>query len=171
MPADYHHPKLNDSKKISPRIRELLRRDIEKHAVSFAVAFIDNHVIDDLNILKASILGMHHALNQLSVRPDHIMVDGNRFTPYRDIPYSCVIRGDGIYISIAAASILAKTYRDDHMRELHRLYTVYGWDQNKGYPTQIHREAILRYGISDLHRRTFQLLDTQMVLEFKQELG
>jgi ribonuclease HII len=167
MPADYNHPKLNDSKKLSPNIRDLLRRDIERNAISYAVAFIDNHVIDDLNILKASILGMHNALDQLSVQPDHILVDGNKFYPYRDIPFLCVVRGDGIYISIAAASILAKTYRDTYMKELHQRYNVYGWDQNKGYPTQMHRAAIQRHGLSDYHRRSFHLFDTQINIEFK----
>ena len=166
LPGDYRNPVLNDSKKLSASTRDKLRAEIEKVALAYAVSFIDNQLIDKINILKASILGMHEALNKLSVSPDHILVDGNRFYPYRDIPFSCVIKGDGKYLSIAAASILAKTYRDEYMRELHKMYNYYGWESNKGYPTALHRAAICKYGPSEYHRRSFQLIDSQKEIVF-----
>lgn len=169
MPSDYYNPELNDSKKLSAGIRSKLRKEIENVALSYAVAFIDSHKIDEINILKASIMGMHQALDKLTFRPNHILVDGNKFFPYRDIPHTCVIKGDGKYISIAAASILAKTYRDELMIELHKMHSFYGWDRNKGYPTQYHRAAIMNYGITDFHRRSFHLIDTQTELVFKQD--
>lgn len=169
MPSDYHNSELNDSKKLSSRMRDKLREEIEKVAISYAVAFIDNHVIDEINILKASIMGMHHALDKLAVRPHHILVDGNKFISYRNIPHSCIVKGDSKFISIAAASVLAKTYRDELMMELHSRHSIYGWNKNKGYPTRYHRTAIMNYGITDLHRRSFHLIDTQTELEFKHE--
>lgn len=166
LPEDYHHPQLNDSKKLTHRIREKLRAEIENHATAWAVAWVDNQKIDELNILRASILAMHQALDQLSVRPAHILVDGNRFFPFRNIPYTCIVKGDGIYASIAAASILAKTWRDEYMVRLHNEVGCYAWDRNKGYPTARHREAIATYGISAYHRRSFALLDQQLECKF-----
>ena len=169
MPSGYHNTELNDSKKLSEKVRDRLREDIEKYALAFAVAFIDNHTIDKINILKASILGMHYALDKLEVCPDHILVDGNKFFSYKNIPHQCIIKGDSEYISIAAASILAKTYRDEYMQNLHLSYSYYGWDRNKGYPTRYHRDALLKFGLSDYHRRSFHLIDTQTELELKYE--
>ncbi|MBN1142856.1 MAG: ribonuclease HII [Bacteroidales bacterium] len=166
LPEDYHHPLLNDSKKLTSRIREKLRTEIEKHAIAWAVAQVDNLKIDELNILRASILAMHQALDQLSVCPAHILVDGNRFFPFRNIPYTCIVKGDGIYASIAAASVLAKTWRDEYMLRLHKEFGCYAWDRNKGYPTVRHREAIARYGISAYHRRSFSLLNQQLECNF-----
>ncbi len=166
LPEDYYHPLLNDSKKLTPRIREKLRIEIESHAIAWAVAQVDNLKIDEVNILRASILAMHQALDQLSVCPAHILVDGNRFFPFRNIPYTCIVKGDGIYASIAAASVLAKTWRDEYMRRLHEEVGCYAWDQNKGYPTVRHREAIARYGISAYHRRSFSLLNQQLKCVF-----
>lgn len=166
MPADYRNPMLNDSKKLSRKKREILRTEIENLAVDYAVAFIDNHEIDEINVLKASILGMHRALDELKIRPQFILVDGNKFYQYTDIAHSCVIKGDGKYVSIAAASILAKTYRDEYMRKLHDSFNNYGWDRNKGYPTKQHREAIGKHGITPFHRRSFQLTNSQLDLNF-----
>jgi ribonuclease HII len=166
MPPDFSHPLLNDSKKMSVKARDIVRTAIEKSAVAYSVAFIDNTVIDEINILRASIMGMHHALDKLNIKPDHILVDGNKFFPYRNIPYTCMVKGDGRFISIAAASVLAKTARDEFMQYLHREYSHYGWNKNKGYPTHFHREAIANYGITKYHRRSFQLLNVQLQLTF-----
>ncbi len=166
MPVDYFNPLLNDSKKLSVKVRNHLRNEIEKSAIDYAVAFIDNQTIDKINILNASILAMHHALDKLETRPEHILVDGNRFKPYKEISSTCIIKGDSKYVSIAAASILAKTYRDEMMLKLHEQYTMYGWDRNKGYPTKMHRKAIQTYGPTQYHRRSFQLLDTQESFQF-----
>jgi ribonuclease HII len=166
MPPDFSHPLLNDSKKMSAKARDIVRAAIEKSAVAYSVAFIDNTVIDEINILRASIMGMHHALDKLNIKPDHILVDGNKFFPYRNIPYTCMVKGDGRFISVAAASVLAKTARDELMQNLHREYSQYGWNKNKGYPTHLHREAIASYGISKYHRRTFRLLNVQLQLSF-----
>jgi ribonuclease HII len=166
LPDDYKNSLLNDSKKLSPRMRAKLRPVIEKEALAWAVASVDNNTIDDLNILKASILAMHHALDQLSITPGHILVDGNRFYKYRNIPHQCIIRGDGIYASIAAASVLAKTWRDDFMISLHHQYPQYHWDRNKGYPTVVHRNAIKKFGISTFHRKSFSLFGDQLELIF-----
>jgi ribonuclease HII len=166
MPPGFYHPLLNDSKKMPLNDRNLLRSTIEKNAVDYAVVFLDNTKIDEINILRASLLAMHQALDRLKTIPDHILVDGNRFFPYRDIAHTCVVKGDGKYVSIAAASVLAKTYRDEYMKKLHDEFSMYGWDHNKGYPTRLHREAIVRYGISPYHRRSFQLTNTQMELNF-----
>ena len=146
--------------------RDILRREIEIHAVDYAVAFIDNKVIDEINILKASILAMHKALDKLRVRPEYILVDGNRFYPYRDIPYRCFVKGDGRFVSIAAASVLAKTYRDELMVDLHRKYDSYNWNKNKGYPTRYHRQMIVEKGITPFHRRSFRLTDRQLPIDF-----
>lgn len=165
LPADYTNSLLNDSKKLSEKNRDILRLEIEKEALAYAVAFIDNHEIDQINILRASIKAMHEAIDMLKIVPDHIIVDGNKFYPYKDIEYTCVVKGDGKYFSIAAASILAKTYRDEYMLELSDKHSVYHWEKNKGYPTKLHREAIKKYGITDYHRRSFQLLDKQLELD------
>ena len=166
LPPDYTNEHLNDSKKLSEKARYLLRDEIEKEALAYAVAFIDNTEIDQINILKASIKAMHKAIEKLNCEPGHIIVDGNRFYPYGNIPHTCVVKGDGKYFSIAAASVLAKTYRDDFMSEIAREFTVYSWEKNKGYPTKAHREAIMQHGITKYHRRSFQLLDKQMELKF-----
>lgn len=166
MPPDYHHPLLNDSKKMTVKDRNILRREIETHAVDYAVAFIDNKIIDEINILKASILAMHNALDKLKVRPDYILVDGNKFFPYKNIPHKCFVKGDGRFVSIAAASVLAKTYRDEFMEDLHRKYGIYQWNKNKGYPTRFHRQMIVENGITPYHRRSFQLIDRQLPIDF-----
>ena len=164
LPVGYEHPLLNDSKQLSEKQRYALRPVIERDAIAWAVARVEPQEIDRINILNASILAMHRAIEQLGVAPQHLIVDGNRFKPYRDIPYDCVVKGDGKYLSIAAASVLAKTYRDDYMMQLHDLYPQYGWDKNKGYPTRDHREARARYGATPCHRMSFRLLDRQLSL-------
>ena len=158
LPEDYVNEGLNDSKKLTPMRRYELRDEIERDALAWAVGAVTPEEIDKINILNASILAMHRALDQLEVRPEAIIVDGNRFKPYRFIPYNTVVKGDGKYLSIAAASILAKTYRDDYMDSLAREYPQYAWDVNKGYPTKAHREAIAKYGITPYHRKSFRLL-------------
>ena len=166
LPADYEHPLLNDSKQLTARRRYALRADIERDAVSWAVGIVTAEEIDKINILNASILAMHRALDALKVRPGYVIVDGNRFKPYRDIPHTTIVRGDACYLSIAAASILAKTYRDDYMDSLDREYPAYHWKENKGYPTKAHREAIRECGITPYHRKTFTLLPEQLELKF-----
>ncbi|MDR3245187.1 MAG: ribonuclease HII [Prevotellaceae bacterium] len=155
LPENFFHPQLNDSKQVREPVRNELRKYIEENAVSYAVAWVDNKEIDKLNILKASITAMHKALNALSVRPEYILVDGNKFVPYQDIPHTCVVKGDSIYAAIAAASILAKTYRDEYMDKIAEEYPEYFWDINKGYPTEKHREVIEKMGITPYHRKTF----------------
>ncbi|MBK9737418.1 MAG: ribonuclease HII [Saprospiraceae bacterium] len=157
LPADFYHADLNDSKQLTEKQRVTLRRIIEAEAISYAVAMLDAKEIDTYNILWASVRAMHKSLNKLKIRPDHVIVDGNKFIPYRKVPYDCIVRGDGIYTSIAAASVLAKTYRDDFMEKIHHKFPVYGWDSNKGYPTKAHRSAILQHGICYYHRKSFQL--------------
>ena len=157
LPPDYTHPLLNDSKQLSDARRRALRTDIERDALAWAVGTATAAEIDEINILRASILAMHRALDGLSMRPDFIIVDGNRFTPYGQTPHATVVKGDARYLSIAAASILAKTYRDDEMHRLAALYPGYGWERNAGYPTAAHREAIARLGVTPFHRRTFRL--------------
>ena len=171
LPADYQNAELNDSKKLSPKKRYALREQVQHDAVAWAVGIVTPDEIDKINILNASILAMHRALDQLKVRPEAVIVDGNRFKPYHDLPYTTIIKGDGKYQAIAAASILAKTYRDDEMDRLDGLYPMYDWKSNKGYPTKKHREGIRIYGISPYHRRTFQLLgDGQLSLDFKDDI-
>jgi ribonuclease HII len=160
LPRDFEHPLLNDSKQVVEKDRYALRAVIESNALAFAVASVSNKEIDRINILKASFKAMHLALKQLSLTPGLILVDGNRFTKYRKIPHRCIIKGDGIFSSIAAASILAKTYRDDHMLQLHQKFPHYGWDQNKGYGTVQHREAIQLHGQCKHHRISFHLKET-----------
>jgi ribonuclease HII len=166
LPEEYYHPLLNDSKKVSPANRELLRRDIEKSALALAIAMCTNDEIDKINILNASILAMHKALEALRILPEHIIVDGNRFKNFRSIPHTCIIKGDSLYNSIAAASILAKTYRDEFMINLHNDFPVYMWNKNKGYPTIEHRRAILQNGICIHHRKSFNTNYSQLKLSF-----
>ena len=166
LPEDFSSVRLDDSKKLSEKQRFELRPLIQREAISWGVASCNNHEIDDINILNASILAMHRALDQLSTRPEYVIVDGNRFKPYGDINYTTIIKGDGKYMSIAAASVLAKTYRDDFMIALHDQYPQYGWGQNKGYPTAFHREAIFKYGITPFHRKNFKFTEPQAGLDF-----
>lgn len=164
LPPDFHNDELNDSKQLSERRRYALRPIIEAEAVAWAVGVVMPEEIDRINILKASFLAMHRAIEQLKVRPEHLLIDGNRFTPYPGIGHTTVVKGDGKYLSIAAASVLAKTYRDDYMNRLATEYPEYAWDVNKGYPTKAHREAIRQYGITPYHRKTFRLLPQQLEL-------
>lgn len=163
LPKDFSHPFLNDSKQLSSAQREGLRPIIEKEALAWAVTAVDAEEIDKINILRASITAMQRSLDKLTIRPEFIIVDGNKFSPYIDkiddklIPYKCIVKGDAKYASIAAASILAKTYRDDYMREMAKIYPQYGWQHNMGYPTKEHREAITIYGITPLHRKSYNL--------------
>lgn len=167
LPPDYKNELLNDSKKLTEKQRYQLRPIIEKEALAWAVGVVTPQEIDKINILNASFLAMHRALDKLALRPEYILVDGNRFKPYQSIPYTTVVKGDGKYLSIAAASILAKTYRDDYMNALHQEYPMYDWLSNKGYPTKKHREAIRRFGTSPYHRMSYNLLgDGQLTLEF-----
>lgn len=167
FPPDYRNEELNDSKQLSERRRNALREVIQRDAVAWAVGVVEPDEIDRINILNASFLAMHRALDALSVRPEAVIVDGNRFKPYRDLPYTTIVKGDGKYLSIAAASILAKTYRDDYMAELARQYPQYDWQSNKGYPTKKHREAIREFGITPFHRRSYNLLGgNQLTFDF-----
>ena len=165
LPPDYHNELLNDSKQLTEKRRYALREVIERDAVAWAVGIVTPEEIDKINILNASILAMHRALDQLQVRPEAIIVDGNRFKPYGDLPHAAIVKGDGKYLSIAAASILAKTYRDDYMASISEEYPQYDWKGNKGYPTKKHRQAIKLYGATPYHRRSFNLLgDSQLEL-------
>ena len=166
LPPDFHNEDLNDSKKLSEKKRYKLRPIIEKEAIAWAVGIVTPEEIDAINILRASFLAMHRAIDQLKVRPEHLLIDGNRFTPYPDISFTTVIKGDGKYLNIAAASVLAKTYRDDYMEQLAEEYPDYHWSKNKGYPTLAHREAIRMKGITPYHRKTFTLLPEQLTLDF-----
>ncbi|MEM1319178.1 MAG: ribonuclease HII [Bacteroidota bacterium] len=158
LPPDFEAPLLNDSKQLREKQREQLREQIEAEASAWAVGIVGPEEIDDINILNASFLAMHRALDQLSTRPQSILVDGNRFQDYQRIPHHCMIKGDGRFMSIAAASILAKTYRDDYMKQLAKQFPGYGWERNKGYPTVAHRQAIQEHGVTEHHRRSFKLL-------------
>lgn len=170
LPPDYHNELLNDSKQLSAHRRDMLRTIIEREALAWAVGVVDNEEIDRINILNASILAMHRALDQLTVRPEAVIVDGNRFKPYQGLPHTTIVKGDGKYMSIAAASILAKTHRDECMMGLHECYPQYHWDSNKGYPAPAHRQAIRQYGTTPYHRLTFQLLPPeQLTLDFGAE--
>lgn len=164
LPQDFNHPLLRDSKKLSLKKRDLIQKEIENNAIDFAVAEVDNLEIDKINILNASFLAMHRALDQLSEGFESILVDGNRFTKYQDYQHTCVVKGDDKFTSIAAASILAKNHRDDLMARYAREYPGYGWEKNVGYPTKQHRQGIVDLGITPLHRKSFQLLPTQMDL-------
>jgi ribonuclease HII len=166
LPADYRNPQINDSKKLSPKTREILRRTVESDAIAFGIGVVDEQEIDQINILNASILAMQMALDKLRPVPQHLIIDGNRFKAWKEIPYQCIVKGDSIYISIAAASILAKTYRDEYMETLHNQHPEYDWQNNKGYPTRKHREAVRNFGPTPHHRRSFRLLDEQMSMDF-----
>lgn len=167
LPPDFKNELLNDSKQLTEAQRYRLRPIIEQEAVAWAVGIVSPEEIDRINILNASFLAMHRAIDQLKVRPQHLLIDGNRFKKYRDLPHTTVVKGDGKYLSIAAASILAKTYRDDYMNRLHEEFPYYGWDKNKGYPTKMHRAAIAEKGTTPYHRMTFNLLgDGQLSFDF-----
>ncbi len=168
LPANFSCEELNDSKQLTEKQRYKLREIIEKEALAYAVGIVSPTEIDEINILNASFLAMPRAVNQLSVLPEHLLIDGNRFKKYKDIPHTCVVKGDGKYLAIAAASILAKTYRDDYMQQLHNEYNTYDWNNNKGYPTAKHRNAIREYGITPYHRKSFTLLpeDRQLKIPF-----
>ena len=167
LPENYQNDLLNDSKQLTEKRRYELREIIERDAVAWAVGIVTPEEIDKINILNASILAMHRALDQLKVRPEAVIIDGNRFKKYKDLPHTTIVKGDAKYLSIAAASILAKTYRDDYMNELAKEYPQYDWLSNKGYPTKKHREAIRQYGITPYHRKSYNLLgDGQLSLEF-----
>ena len=158
LPHDFYHPLLNDSKQVKEKDREVLRGIIEANAFSYGVAMVDNEEIDKINILKASFKAMHLAIDQLITKPELLLIDGNRFTPYLGVIHKCIIKGDGKYANIAAASILAKTHRDEYMNKLHDEYPMYGWKKNKGYGTLIHRNAIEQHGLTSYHRRSFNIL-------------
>lgn len=165
LPPDFKNEELNDSKQLSEKKRYALRSVIEREAIAWAVGIVTPEEIDRINILNASFLAMHRAIGGLQVKPAHLLIDGNRFNPYPGISHTTVIKGDGKYLSIAAASILAKTYRDDYMNELDREYPAYHWKENKGYPTRVHRQAIREIGITPYHRKTFTLLPEQLTLD------
>jgi ribonuclease HII len=166
LPKDFRHPFLNDSKQLSEKRRNQLRVIIENEAISFGIGIASPFEIDQINILNASFLAMHRAIDKLNFRPEHLMIDGNRFHPYQGIPHSCIIRGDSKFLHIAAASILAKTYRDEHMEILHHDYPHYKWSNNKGYPTEEHRKAIKRHGDCVHHRQSFTLLAAEQLSLF-----
>jgi len=162
LPKDFFHPLLNDSKQLKEEQRDLLRPVIEKESIAFAVAAVDNDEIDTINILQASYKAMHIALDNLTAKPEMLLIDGNRFKPYKKIPHQCIVKGDGLYASIAAASILAKTYRDEWMQKIHNEFPQYGWNRNKGYGTLMHRDAINEHGLCKYHRKSFNIISMQM---------
>lgn len=164
LPQNFYHPQLNDSKKISSKTRALLRPIIESESIAFAVGMVDNSEIDQINILQASYKAMHIAIKKLSILPELLLIDGNRFKPFQTIPHVCIVKGDGKFAAIAAASILAKTYRDDYMNKLHQKYSMYSWNKNKGYGTLSHRNAIKSYGLSEYHRKSFNINPTEQLL-------
>jgi len=166
LPPQFENEILNDSKMLTERQRVELRPIIEKEALAWAVEAVSNDEIDEVNILNASFLAMNRAVQKLKIQPAHLLIDGNRFRPQTNIPFTCMIKGDGRFLSIAAASVLAKTYRDDFMETIHAEFPAYDWRKNKGYPTQKHRDAIRKYGITKHHRKTFRLLNEQLILEF-----
>ncbi len=167
LPPDFKDERLNDSKQLTEKQRYALREVIEREAVAWAIGIVSPEEIDQINILNASFLAMHRAVDQLKVRPEHLLIDGNRFNPYPDVPHTTIVKGDGKYLPIAAASILAKTYRDDYMNQLDTEYPAYDWKHNKGYPTRKHREAIAREGTTPYHRMSFNLMgNTQLTLDF-----
>ncbi len=166
LKPDFNHKTLNDSKLLTERQRLLLHPILKEEALAYAVAHVFPETIDKINILNASIKAMHLALDQLELAPEHIMVDGNKFSPYREVPFTCVVKGDSKFVHIAAASVLAKTARDAYMKEIHMEDPMYAWDKNKGYPTATHREALRKYGPCKYHRRSFRLLPEQLQLDF-----
>ncbi|MCF6182790.1 ribonuclease HII [Lutibacter sp.] len=164
LPANFEHPLLNDSKQLSEKKRLLLKPYIEKHALAFAVSFVFESKIDEINILQASILAMHQSISKLAITPEHIIVDGNKFNPFKNIPFKTIVKGDAKYMSIAAASVLAKTYRDEFMCKIHSEFPAYQWNKNKGYPTKKHRSVIATLGATKYHRKSFKLLPDQLKL-------
>ncbi len=166
LPKSFKHPLLNDSKQLTEKQRKKLRPFIEKNALAYAVAFVDASKIDEINILQSSILAMHKSIKNLKIRPEYIIVDGNKFKPFKNIPHQTIVKGDAKYMSIAAASVLAKTYRDDYMHKIAKEFPNYFWENNKGYPTKQHRNGIRQYGITKYHRKTFRLLPTQLEFDF-----
>jgi ribonuclease HII len=162
LPKDFFHPLLNDSKKLSEKQRDILRPIIEKESIAFGVAPVDNEEIDQINILQASYKAMHLSIDQLKPKPNSLLIDGNRFKLYKKISHQCIVKGDGKFACIAAASILAKTYRDEYMNLIHKEFPDYGWDKNKGYGTAVHRSAIERMGLCKYHRKSFNILPTQL---------
>jgi ribonuclease HII len=170
LPSNFFHPLLNDSKQVTEENRYELRGFIQEKALAYAVAMVSHEEIDEINILKASFKAMHLAVEQLHQQPKLLLIDGNRFIPYKGIPHACIIKGDSIYASIAAASILAKTYRDDHMKQLHESFPHYKWNSNKGYGTPDHRKAIMAHGLSPYHRRSFQCFSSEEQLELDLDL-
>ena len=167
LPPNFKHDFLNDSKQLSEKKRKELRPIIEEVALAFSVSFVDEKEVDKINVLQASITGMHRAINQLKIVPEFIIVDGNKFKDYQEIPHQTIVKGDSKYLSIAAASVLAKTYRDEFMEKIHQEFPMYNWQQNKGYPTKAHRNAIREFGITKYHRKTFRLLPEQLKLKLK----
>jgi ribonuclease HII len=165
LPKDFSHPFLNDSKQLSEKKREALRPIIEENALAFAVSFVWQQEVDEINVLQASITAMHRAIKQLKILPEFIIVDGNKFKQFKEIPHETIVKGDAKYVSIAAASVLAKTYRDDYMAKIHQKYPMYNWKKNKGYPTKEHRNAIREFGANEHHRKTFRLLPEQLKLK------
>lgn len=164
LPEDFHNELLNDSKQLTEHQRDILRPIIEREAIAWAVAFVSPQEIDEINILKASFIAMHRAIDQLRVPPEALLIDGNRFIKYHNLPHTCIVKGDGKMMSIAAASVLAKTHRDEYMYNIAKEYPQYAWDKNKGYPTTAHRDAIEKYGPTPHHRMTFRLLNPQLTL-------
>jgi len=164
LPKRYRNAILNDSKKLSPEKRELLKVEIKEKAIAWSIAMVDNHEIDQLNILRATYKAMHMAIEKIDKKPEFLLVDGNNFIPFKDIPFKTIIEGDSKFMSIAAASVLAKTYRDEYMVQLHEKHPEYGWNTNKGYPTREHRDALSEHGATDYHRKTFKLGDSQLDL-------
>lgn len=165
LPDDFSHPLLNDSKQLTEKQRQLLRPIIEKQAVTFSVGFVYQEKIDEINILQASILAMHKSIDGLSVQPEFIIVDGNKFNPYKKVPHKTIVKGDAKFMSIAAASVLAKAYRDDYMNKIHKEIPYYFWSKNKGYPTKQHRDAIRKFGVTEHHRKSFRLLPEQLKMD------
>lgn len=165
LPSDFENEILNDSKQLTEKQRYQLRPIIETESLAWAVEMVDNHEIDDVNILNASFLAMNRAVAKLKIKPEHLLIDGNRFRPQTKIPFTCMVKGDGRFFSIAAASVLAKTYRDDFMLQIHNEFPDYSWSKNKGYPTKKHRAAIKKYGVTKYHRMSFRLLDEQLLLD------
>jgi ribonuclease HII len=166
LPKNYKHPVLNDSKKLTVKQRNLLKDEIIESAICWKVAFVNNAEIDQMNILRASIKAMHIAIEGLEKVPQFLLIDGNRFYPYKNIDYKTIIKGDSLFLSIAAASVLAKTFRDEFMENIHNEFPEFGWNKNKGYPTSLHRAAIMKYGITPYHRKSFTLFDSQLKFEF-----
>jgi ribonuclease HII len=164
LPKDFFHPLLNDSKKMTANSREILKEIIEENAISYSVAFVDNNIIDQINILQATYQAMHQCVDNLKINPELLLIDGNRFLKYKTTPHQCIIKGDGKYMSIAAASVLAKTYRDAYMKEINEVHPHYEWKRNKGYGTATHRAAIEQYGICEYHRKSFRIVPTQCIV-------